>query len=754
MEEKDFSSLPLPDEPAEKSGGGYKFGTFKGVFTPSMLTILGVVMYLRIGWVLGQRGLTQTLIIVTISSAITFLTGLSLSALATNMKIGGGGAYFIISRSLGLETGAAVGLPLYFAQALGISFYIAGFSESLLGSVLAPYADYLSGFSLAPLQVVGIGTLLVISIVAYFSADLALKTQFFIFGLILLSLISFFVGKEPFVFSRGIEFVPLKSKSFIHVFAVFFPAVTGIEAGIAMSGDLKSPAKSLPLGTLGAVCTGYLIYMAIPVILAFRVSSSDLLLGDSLVMKHFSFYGPLILWAVWGASLSSAMGALLGAPRTLQAMARDKIIPTLIGRGFGQGGDPRIATLITFGVALAGILAGGLNFIAPVLSMFFLTSYCLLNVSAAFEGMIASPSWRPRFKVHWSISLLGAVACLSVMIQISYIATVMAVLVTSVIYYIVRRRSMDANWGDLRYGIMMLTARNIIYSLSRKKADEKTWRPNLLVLSGAPTKRWHLIEIADSLSRGRGFLTVAAVVDESVEHERLENLREAIVEHLLRRDVAALAKVHSSGTMLSGAKELVRNYGFGPLVPNTILIGETEKSENVKGYVEIVRMIYSVRKNLIIVRESSAPPTEAYNPEIHVWWGRQRNNAGLMLALAHLMKSSHYWCGARLILKTIVRDGEIEPEEAMEQIETFIRRSRLEATYEVISSGGEAPFEIIKKRSEVADIVFIGMRPPEEDESVEEYSEYYSGLQKKTEGMSSLVKVLASEDIDFQRIFK
>ena len=123
---------PKKDEKNGDQGSGYQFGTFKGVFTPSILTILGVVMYLRFGWALGSVGFWPTFVILTIASTITFLTGLSLSALATNMKVEGGGAYYIISRSLGVEAGAAVGLPLFFAQALGISFYVSGFSESLV----------------------------------------------------------------------------------------------------------------------------------------------------------------------------------------------------------------------------------------------------------------------------------------------------------------------------------------------------------------------------------------------------------------------------------------------------------------------------------------------------------------------------------------------------------------------------------------------------------------------------------------------
>ena len=233
-----------------------KFGTFKGVFTPSILTILGVIMYLRMGWVLGHMNLFQTILIITIASVITFFTALSISATATNMKVGGGGAYFMISRSLGVEAGAAIGVPLFFAQALGIAFYLAGFSESL--QVIFPDL---------PIQAISAITLAALTALALFSADLALKAQFVIFAIIILSIVSFFIGG-----GQPPEIDPNKladsNIGFWAVFAVFFPAVTGILTGVSMSGDLKKPEKSLPYGTLAAVIIGYIVYITIPVFLA------------------------------------------------------------------------------------------------------------------------------------------------------------------------------------------------------------------------------------------------------------------------------------------------------------------------------------------------------------------------------------------------------------------------------------------------------------------------------------------------------
>ncbi len=359
---------------------GHQFGTFKGVFTPSILTILGVIMYLRFGWVLGNVGLISTLIIVTLSSLITFFTALSISALATNMKVKGGGAYYIISRSLGIEIGAAIGLPLFLAQALGVSFYIVGFAESIVQ--IAPIFE---------MKIVGVITLIVLSAVALKSTDLALKTQYFILILIALSLISFFMGPIETVAPIPPETTVPEKEKFWVVFAVFFPAVTGILSGVSMSGDLKNPEKAIPWGTLASVLCSYAIYMAIPLFLVQVIKDHRVFLIDLMVMYKVARWGELILAGLWGAALSSAISSILGSPRTLQAIAKDGVVFRFFGHGFGKNQEPRIAMLVSFLIALIGILAGDLNMIAPVLSMFFLTTYGLLNLSAGFGRLIRSP---------------------------------------------------------------------------------------------------------------------------------------------------------------------------------------------------------------------------------------------------------------------------------------------------------------------------------------------------------------------------
>jgi solute carrier family 12 sodium/potassium/chloride transporter 2 len=724
----------------EKSG--HQFGTFKGVFTPSILTILGVIMYLRFGWVLGNVGLIPTLIIVTLSSLITFFTVLSISALATNMKVKGGGAYYIISRSLGIEAGAAIGLPLFLAQALSISFYVVGFAESVVQIV--PFFG---------IKIVSVISLILLFIVAFKSADLALKTQYIILLFIMLSLISFFMGSGNRVPLLPPETILPGKENFWVVFAVFFPAVTGILSGVSLSGDLKNPEKSIPRGTLAAVTCSYAIYIAIPFFFVRFVQDNRLLLIDSMIMYKVARWGPLILAGLWGASLSSAMGTILGAPRTLQALAKDRIIFSFIRRGFGENQEPRIAMVVSFFIAFIGILAGGLNVIASVLSMFFLTTYGLLNLSAGFGRLIRSPSWRPKFRVHWVLSFAGAFGCFAVMFMINPGATFIAIFISISVYLLMKRRGLKAHWGDMKYGIIMLMVQLGLYKLAKKHPDEKTWRPNILVLSGSPTARWYLIEIANAISHGYGLLTVASILPEKhVSPQRRENIEKTISNYLEERKVKALVKVYPADNLMNGISTLIEGYGFGPIEPNTILLGETEEEKNLIPFAGFVKMVYEDKRNLIIVKEGEIPSDTKKDRRIDVWWNQKSKNAGLILSLAYLLNTSPSWPRSKLILKTIIssKDDLTNTEKGLR---TFVEEGRLEADVDVILSDKDNIFHIIKEHSSTADFVFLGLRPPASEETNEEYSQYLKDIMQKTQGMPPVAYVLSSEAVDFQKIF-
>ncbi len=734
--------LPGRTRTADQIGPG--LGTFGGVFTPSILTILGVIMYLRLGWVVGNVGLGGTLLIVSLSCAITFLTGLSVSAISTDQQIRTGGAYYMISRSLGIEVGGAIGIPLYLAQGLSMALYTVGFAESV--ERVFPALDE---------KAVGIVTTLLVALLALRSARTAIRAQYFIMGAIALSLISLLLG-SPLAEPVPASTAGLATEPFWVVFAVFFPAVTGIMAGVNMSGDLRDPARSIPVGTMAAIGVGFVIYMSIPILLAARADQASLL-ADPLIMRRVSFWGDAILLGVWGATLSSALGSILGAPRVLQALARDRVLPRplgWLGKGAGEEDTPRNGTLVTLGLALVAVYLGNLNIIAPILTMFFLTTYAVLNVVAGVERFVASPSYRPLFNVHWSLSLIGAVACTWVMIIINPLATILAAGFVIGVFVWLQRREMRVAWGDVRRGIWLALMRTSLLRV-RDMPDPKNWRPHLLVLSGSPTRRRHLIDLASAFTHGRALMTVAAVVPpEAVSLDRQTQIEQRIRDHLEKRGVQSLVRVVSAESPFEGAHRLVETYGLGALAPNTVLLGDSAEEENRERFADLIRFIYEAKRHVVVVRpgdeevfgEPTDRPIERHR--IDVWWGGLKGNGGLMMILAYLIQTSLVWRGIEVRVKMVV-PSESAADDAEQNLIELIGRIRTRAVPEVLVAGGRPFPEILLESSRDADLVFLGMAEPDEN-----FADYYDDLRERAAGLPTTVFVLTSEQIGFGDVLR
>ena len=726
---------PIEEYVISPSKGG--LGTFGGVFTPSILTILGVIMYLRFGWVVGNVGLIGTLLIVTLATFITFLTALSVAAIATDQRVRIGGAYYMISRSLGIEAGGAIGIPLYIALALSVALYTVGFAESIVG--VFPSLDF---------KTVGLVTTAGVAILAMISAKVAIRAQYFIMFGIALSLISLVFGSP--VEESSIEMwgaADRHSEGFWVVFAVFFPAVTGIMAGVNMSGDLENPSKSIPKGTFYAIGVGYIIYMLLPIILANRADAVTLI-EDPLIMRKIAWWGDAILIGVWGATLSSAVGSILGAPRVLQALARDGILPRWLrwlGRGDGEDDSPRVGTLLTMVVALVAVYLGNLNIIAPILTMFFLTTYGVLNAAAGIERLLDSPSFRPEFKVHWSFSLLGAIGCLSVMFLINALATVSAFIFVIIIFLWLQSREMKSAWGDLSKGIWMALIRAGLMRISIN-TEAKTWRPNPLVLSGAPTTRWHLIDFANSITHNRGIMTIATVLSgNNVGPARQKKMEERIREFLNKRSIQALVRVITAPNAFKGSEDLVKSYGLGALVPNTIILGDSENKEIRKQYCDMISHFHDQKRNIIIIHDNDENIFRN-RKKIDLWWGGLKGNGGLMMILAYLLQSSRSWWDADVTIKMMV-PNEAAADDAKQNLSKIIKKLRTGAGYEIIVSNGASFNEVLHKSSRDADLIFMGMAEPDKN-----FVDYYEQIQKRLQNLPTTVMVLAGEEISYGEV--
>lgn len=730
-----------PDRADVLPGREGGLGMFGGVFTPSILTILGVIMYLRFGWVVGQVGLGGTLLIVTLATSITFLTSLSVAAIATDQRVRTGGAYYMISRSLGIETGGAVGIPLYLAQGLSVALYTVGFAESVTGA-----------FPSLDARIVGIVTTLAVAGLAVVSARAAIRAQYVIMAVIGLSLLSLLFGSglegtQP----QGLGATTLSEPAgFWVVFAVFFPAVTGIMAGVNMSGDLADPGRAIPRGTFLAIGVGYLIYMGLPALLALRADTQTLV-SDPLVMRRISLWGGAILLGVWGATLSSAVGSMLGAPRVLQALARDGILPrwlSWLGKGSGDDDSPRVGTMLTLGIALVAVWFADLNVIAPILTMFFLTTYGVLNIAAGIERFIGSPSFRPRLSVHWVFSLLGAAGCASVMFLINPVATVIAGIFVLTVFLWLERQGLEAAWGDVRRGVLMMITRAGLLRLRRVPEDPRNWRPHFLVLSGAPTKRWHLIELAADFSHhNKGLLSVATILrDTAVTYDRKRAMERKVQDYLGKRGINGLVRVISAEDPFAGTELLVEAYGLGPLVPNTVLLGDSEEAEHRPRYCAMVEHFWRSKRNVVIVRDADSVGF-GHRKRIDIWWGGLQGNGALLMILGYLLKTSLAWHEAEIRLKMVVpteaaaADAEHNLTEMLEQTRTGLRPR-------VLVSDGRPVLDLLHDSSQGADLILMGMAAPDKGD----FPTYFEELRNRTGDLPCTVFVLAAEDIAFREV--
>lgn len=482
-------------------------------------------------------------------------------------------------------------------------------------------------------------------------------------------------------------------------------------------------------------------------LLAFRVGADDLV-GDPLVMRRIALWGDAILIGVWGATLSSAMGSILGAPRVLQALARDGVLPRrlqFLGAGSGSRDEPRVGTLVTLGVALLAVVFAELDLIAPVLTMFFLTTYLVLNVAAGVERFLDSPSFRPSFKVHWAFSLLGAVGCLVVMFILNWIATVAAALLILAVYVWLERRELQAAWGDVRNGLWMELIRAGLLRVEARP-DLKNWRPHILVFSGAPTKRWNLVRLAAACTHNRGLVTVATVLpEEGARPGRRAELEATVRDYLHKNGIRALARVITASNRFEGGRVLVEAYGLGPLVPNTVLLGASTDQKRREEYCAMIESFHHAGRNVLILRED---PERGFGRcrRIDVWWGGLQDNGGLMILLAYLLSTGGEWAGAEVRLKLVVPD-ETAADNARANLEGVTRRLRMGMVPDVLVSDGRPFSETLRHGSAGADLVFLGVAAPGEG-----FGEYYATLEEWTAGLPSTCLVLAAPGLEFSRM--
>ncbi len=692
---------PPPSAPTQR------LGTFLGVFTPTLLTILGVIMYLRFGWVLGNVGLLKALLIVALANGVTLITTLSVAAEASNTRVGVGGAYYIISRGLGLEIGGAIGLPLYLSQVFSVTLYSYGLAESL--RIVWPDV---------PLEPVAIGIILLVSFLSLFGAKLALKTQLPVMVAVGLSLLALAWGALN---QAGSLPLPLashpESPPFWTVFAIFFPAVTGVMAGLGLSGDLEDPQTALPKGSIWAVLVGFAVYMSIPFLL---VTTADVesLRNDPLIWTKIAPLGALlILPGLWGAIFSSAVGSILTAPRTLQALAMDRLVPRVLGRVSAGREEPLIALAVSTGLALAAVFLGSLDAVAVTVTIFFLTTYGAVNLVTGIEIISGDPSWRPRLSLPLPVPLLGAVACFGVMFLISPVAGFIAIITEIGLWIFLRRRGHSPAWGDARRGLYEALIRWALIGLSRRPMTSRNWRPHILIFADDIDRRLPMVQFGLWLSQERGVVTVCELLlgDLLDENLRPEERLTYIGGALNKSGFVAFAEVNVVRNFEDGIVDISQANGMAGLHSNMILFGWTDHIHRLAVFLSAMRRLERIHKSVAICRSRKGEAAfGGQRRRIDIWWGGLQRNGDLMLLLAHLLTQNPEWSRASIRIKSIAASDEAK-QQTEANLDRLLGEIRIKAETSVIRSNFDRSVpEMIRAESTDADLVILGLATPYE----------------------------------------
>jgi amino acid transporter len=704
-----------------------KFGTGPVFFT-AISTILGAIMFLRLGYAVGAVGMMGALLIILLGHLVTIPTAMSLAEIATNQKVEGGGEYYIISRSFGLTIGASIGIALYFSQAISVAFYVIAFTESW-GPLLHIIFDNLglevtSTNMLISKKLIGLSSVVLLGwLMATKGAKIGMGLLYFVVAILGLSLISFFAGGTEY--TGETSFKMLDNLPFFTVFAIVFPAFTGMTAGVGLSGDLKDPKKSIPFGTLSATLIGMLIYIFIVIKLAKSASPEDLidLENHQLIMGEIALFGPLIGLGLAAATISSALGSIMVAPRTLNAIASDRVVPIpRLNRWLGtvktSNNEPVNASWVTTGIAFLFVLMGDVNEVAEVISMFFMVTYGSICLISLLENFASNPGYRPAFKSRWYISLVGAVLCIYLMFKINSFYALLAIGLMIGIYYMLSRyQEKRGDMSAIFSGVIFQISRNLHVFLQKSKREEDTeeWRPSTVCISESSFERHSAFNLLRWLSYKIGFGTYVHHIDGYLSKETFSASKD-VTNRLVKINEISKSSVFVDTLINPDFQSTIAQALQLPGVSgqeNNMVLFEFAKSDvaplnDILGSLGLVR---AVNYDTCIL--ASSDKEFGYNHEIHIWiTSNDYHNASLMIYLAYIILGHPDWHNGVIKLYALYPDDELGQQRG--QLQDLIKSGRLPISANNIrilpQQEGRSSKEIISEHSRDADLTIVGFR--------------------------------------------
>jgi len=716
------------------------FGTME-VFVTSISTILGAVLFLRFGWAVGNLGFPKTLIIILLGHLVTIPTALAVAELSTNQKVLGGGAYFIISRSFGLNIGAAVGISLFFSQAVSVAFYVIAFSEAF-----APAFDMLAqtqGWHIPDVwrvRLISLPTMAVLSaVVLKRGANVGMKVLYFVAAIIGVAIIMFLLGKpaeEPLfnALSKGVA----DPQPFFLILAIIFPAFTGLAAGLGLSGELKDPQKSLPRGTLIATFVGMAVYVVVAYKLAISATPYELA-NDYFIMSKVALWGPIIPIGLAAASLSSAIGSILVAPRTLQAIGADDIFKSeRLNRFFAftkaHNKEPQNANLVSIIIAFVVVAMGSIDTVAEIISMFFMITYGSICLVSLLENFAADPAYRPTFRTRWSISLVGAVASFWFMFQMNRLYAIYAVLAMAVIYMIVSHGKKENGFAKLFRGLIFQLSRQLQIMAQRTSQEDKPdeWRPFAICISEDTFGAHSGFTLLNWISYRYGFGTYIHYIKGFLNKTTtLES--ETVLNNLIKMAEDEKNKMYLdtiiSPSYTSAIAQCIQLTGISGKSNNLILfdysMGQKASLEHV---ITNYPMIHDAGFDICVLNNTIKGFGK--KKEIQIWiTPDDYEDANLMILLAYIITGHPDWRRPRIKINALYREDELE--EKQQELKTMITTGRIPISQKNITvvplkEDGNVK-RLIQKKSTGGDLIIIGFQ---EKQILEKGLEVFSGYEE------------------------
>ena len=721
--------MPIKQENHSKVGAdafvsaerGHGFGTLP-VYLAGISTILGAIMFLRFGYAVGSVGLLGALGIIVLGHLVTFPTALAIAEIATNRKVEGGGEYFIISRSFGTTIGGVIGISLYLSQAISVAFYLLAFAEAF--SPLAAWFETETGLGFDTRFISVPALLALLFVVASRGANMGVKMLYAVTGVLMASLVLFFLGSPVEGFDPGA--VRLTGgiddpDAFFVVFAIVFPAFTGMTAGVGLSGDLKNPRVSLPRGTLAATATGIVVYVCIVVKLAYS-APAEALAGDQLVMARIALWGPIIFIGLGCATLSSAIGSILVAPRTLQALGADDSIPggqvnSWLAQGHGAANEPRHATFVTGAIALFIVVVGSVDVVARLISIFFMVTYGALCAIGVLEHFAARPSYRPSFRSRWYISLLGAATCLFMMIQMDPVYAILALVIMAGLYKTLERtRSGESDLAAMFQGVMTQATRYMRIRLQRRRKLEgsEEWRPSVIMVNDRTFDRRSPLIMLRWLCHRHGFGTYLHFIKgrlDAASFRQSQKTKRRLLELARTQRSTVYMDTILSPSMTSALAQSLQVPGVSGMSNNAVMFEFSNRDAGnvVEEVVKNCVFAATTQKTLLVLRHGDNHFGE--RKRIHIWltWN-DTANANMMILLSYILLGHPDWEGAAIEVYAALPRQQLE--DRRREFKSLVAEGRLpisEKNLSFIPTNDVAAFRhLVATRSEHADLTVVG----------------------------------------------